>query len=314
MKKALVLGASGGMGYAIVKELIEKEIEVIAFARSKEKLEKLFKNSEKVQIVTGDVFDVRDLMNAAKGIDVIFHAINIPYSEWYDKQPILMRNVVQAAGSSNSKLAIVDNIYAYGRGITRKVNEEHPKNPHTKKGKIRVELSNIAFQANVPVLIAHFPDFYGPNAVNAMLTYTFDKMVQNKKAMFVGNQQNAREYIYTPDGAKAIVELAICDKAYGQSWNIPAAGVITGEKIISIAGSHLHYKKSVSTITKGMIQFLGILDKQMKEVVEMLYLTEEPVVLDGSKYEKEIGPLPATPYEEGIKRTLDFMKSNLSNN
>lgn len=133
MKKALVLGASGGMGYAIVKELIEKEIEVIAFARSKEKLEKLFKNSEKVQIVTGDVFDVRDLMNAAKGIDVIFHAINIPYSEWYDKQPILMRNVVQAAGSSNSKLAIVDNIYAYGRGITRKVNEEHPKNPHTKK-------------------------------------------------------------------------------------------------------------------------------------------------------------------------------------
>lgn len=315
MEKALVLGASGGMGYAIVKELIEREIEVIAFARSKEKLEKLFKNREKIQIVTGDVFNEKDLINAAKGIDVIFHAINIPYSEWYEKQPTLMRNVVRAAESANSKLAIVDNIYAYGRGTgSSRVNEEYPKNPHTKKGKIRVELCNIAFQANVPVLIAHFPDFYGPNAVNAMLTYTFDKMVQNKKTMFVGNKQNAREYIYTPDGAKAIVELAIHEKAYGQSWNIPAAGVISGEKIISIAGSHLHYQKSVSTVTKGMIQILGVFDKQMREVVEMLYLTEDPVVLDGSKYEKEIGTLPATPYEEGIKRTLDFMKSNMSNN
>lgn len=310
MEKALVLGASGGMGYAIVEELIKREIEVIAFARSKEKLEKLFKNSEKVQIVAGDVFDKTELINVAKGIDVIFHAINIPYSEWYEKQPTLMKNVVQAAEVANSKLAVVDNIYAYGRGNGSKINEEYSKNPHTKKGKIRVELSKRAFQAKVPVLIAHFPDFYGPNAINAMLTYTFNKMIQNKKAMFVGNQQNAREYIYTPDGAKAIVELALHDKAYGQNWNIPAAGVITGEKIVSIAGSHLQYQKSVSTVTKGMIRFLGIFDKQMKEVVEMLYLTEDPVVLDGSKYEKEIGALPATPYEEGIKRTLDFMMNN----
>lgn len=310
MKRALVLGASGGMGYAIVEELVDRGIEVIAFARSKEKLEKLFNRREKVQIVKGDVFNKTDLIKAAKGVDVIFHAINIPYSEWSEKQPTLMRNVVHVAESANCKLAIVDNIYAYGRGNGGKVNEELPKNPHTKKGKIRVELGKIAFQANIPVLIAHFPDFYGPNAVNAMLHYTFEKMVQNKKAMFVGNQNNTREYIYTPDGAKAIVELSLHGDAYGQSWNIPAAGVVSGERIIKIAGSHLHYQKSVSTVTKGMIRMLGIFDKQMREVVEMLYLTEVPVVLDGSKYEEKIGPLPATPYEEGIKKTLDFMVNN----
>ncbi|MCC3355323.1 hypothetical protein [Bacillus sp. REN16] len=44
--------------------------------------------------------------------------------------------------------------------------------------------------------------------------------------------------------------------------------------------------------------------------MEMLYLTIDPVVLDGSKYEQEIGPLPATSYEEGIKRTLDCMMKN----
>ncbi|WP_449539205.1 SDR family NAD(P)-dependent oxidoreductase [Ferdinandcohnia sp. Marseille-Q9671] len=307
MKKALVLGASGGMGYAIVCELIERGIEVIAFARSRVKLEKLFKSRKKVEIRTGDVFNKSDLANAANDVDVIFHAINIPYAEWYEKQPTLMRNVVETAEAAKCKLAIVDNIYAYGKGNGSKINEEYPKNPHTKKGKIRVKLGNIANQARIPVLIAHFPDFYGPNAISAMLHYTLDKMIQNKKAMFVGNQKNAREYIYTPDGAKAIVELALRDGAYGQHWNIPGAGVITGKEIIKIAGAQLKYDKPVLTVTKGMIRMLGIFDKQMKEVVEMLYLTEEPVVLDGTKYEQEIGPLPSTPYEEGIKRTLDFM-------
>lgn len=127
MKKALVLGASGGMGYAIVEELVERGIEVTAFARTKDKLEQLYRNRDKVQIVAGDVFDQEDLIHAASGMDVIFHAINIPYSEWYEKQPNLMRNVVQAAESANCKLAIVDNIYAYGRGNGSKVNEMYPK-------------------------------------------------------------------------------------------------------------------------------------------------------------------------------------------
>ncbi|ANC22392.1 NADH-ubiquinone oxidoreductase subunit 6 [Bacillus cereus] len=41
-----------------------------------------------------------------------------------------------------------------------------------------------------------------------------------------------------------------------------------------------------------MIQFIGLFDKQMKKFVEMLYLTEKPVVLSGEKYEKCIGELP----------------------
>ena len=44
MKKALVLGASGGMGYSLVKELSSRGIKVVAFARTKEKLERLFRD------------------------------------------------------------------------------------------------------------------------------------------------------------------------------------------------------------------------------------------------------------------------------
>jgi short-subunit dehydrogenase len=39
MKKALVAGASGGMGYALVGELVSRGIDVVACSRGKEKLE-----------------------------------------------------------------------------------------------------------------------------------------------------------------------------------------------------------------------------------------------------------------------------------
>ena len=37
----------------------------------------------------------------------------------------------------------------------------------------------------------------------------------------------------TPDGAKAMVQLALTDDAYGENWNIPGYSVITGEEIVS---------------------------------------------------------------------------------
>lgn len=57
MKKALVAGASGGMGYAIVCELVSSGVDVVAFARGKEKLDCLYKNLSKVTIFSGDVFN-----------------------------------------------------------------------------------------------------------------------------------------------------------------------------------------------------------------------------------------------------------------
>jgi hypothetical protein len=48
----------------------------------------------------------------------------------------------------------------------------------------------------------------------------------------------------------------------------------------------------------------------MREVVEMFYLNEEPVVLNGEKYEKLIGPVPRTSYPEGLRKTIEYMKQN----
>ncbi|MBN6187227.1 SDR family NAD(P)-dependent oxidoreductase [Aneurinibacillus sp. BA2021] len=311
MKKAMVLGATGGMGYALVKELAGQGIETIAFARTKSKLEALFGTCKNVHIAQGDAFSSADIVRAGSGVDVIFHSVSIPYSQWTEGHPTIIRNVLTAAETLGARLAVVDNIYAYGRGPGKEIGEDYPKQPHTKKGRIRLASESMVWEANrkgLPVLVAHFPDFYGPHAPNTMLHYTLNTMLRGKWAMFVGGQEIKREYIFTPDGAKALVQLAKRSDAYGQHWNIPGCGVITGQEIIAITRKLTGYAGKVGTVGRGTLTLLGLFNRDMREVKELLYLMEEPVILSGSKYETHIGPLPRTSYEEGIRQTIACMK------
>lgn len=311
MTKVLVLGASGSMGYAIVNELLNRDISIRAFARSQAKLERLFGNSTNVTTVSKDVFNIEKLREAAKDVDIIYHALGIPYYEWEDKLVPLLRNILSVAKDVSAKLVIVDNIYAYGKSHGKLVGENFPKQPQTKKGKIRLQLEQMIKQSGVQYLIAHFPDFYGPHAENSLLHETFKKVTLNQRTVFVGNPKIPREYIYTPDGAHDLVELSLRQHTYGQNWNIPGSGVITGNEILHILRRR-GYAKRMTTISKVMIRLGGLFNKMLKEYVELYYLNEYPVILSGEKLQNELGVIPRTPYEMGILTTIDSMESSLS--
>ncbi|WP_375199516.1 SDR family NAD(P)-dependent oxidoreductase [Lysinibacillus sp. RS11] len=311
MKTALVVGASGGMGYALVNELVSRNIHVKAFARNKEKLVALFQHHKNVEIISGDAFNEQEMMKASNGVDVIFHAISFPYQDWAKQHNRCLDMVIKIAEKQGAKIALVDNIYAYGRQSTNRITEETRKEPQTKKGKIRLAMENKLKESNIPSLIVHLPDLYGPNAENTILYETLKKVAQGKKANFVGNMQVKREFLYTVDGAKAMVELALRDDTYNQNWNVPAVHTITGEELVKILRDITGYKKGIRTVSKGMIRLIGIFSPSMKEVVEMLYLTEKPVILSGEKYEKEIGMLPGTSYRVGLEETIKWMNKRV---
>ncbi|QSF46276.1 SDR family NAD(P)-dependent oxidoreductase [Paenibacillus tianjinensis] len=311
MKKAIVIGATGGTGAAITEELVKRGISTIAFGRSSQKLERFaatLGNPAHLTLAVGDAMNPDDIVAQAGDADVLFHCANVPYHEMVSKLIPLGESVMEAAERLAIKVVAIDGIYPYGRKQMDLVTEEHPKQPHTKKGKIRLDYERMLFSmrwSKAKVMIVRLPDYYGPTANEASyLGSTLEAIAAGKMAFFVGNMKVPREFVYLPDAAAMITNLAGKDFAYGQNWNIPGAGLISGREIVRIAQAASGKVKPVIPMKKLGLSLLGMFVPVMKEVVEMLYLTEDPLTLSGDKYKRLIGPVTVTPFQEGISSTV----------
>jgi nucleoside-diphosphate-sugar epimerase len=318
LEKAMVVGATGGTGAVITEELVKRGIRTVAFGRSPGKLEQLrarLDNPEHLSVATGDAFRPDDIARASEGADVLFHCANVPYHEMVAKLIPLGESVMEAAERLGLKVVVIDGIYPYGRRQMARATEEHPKEPHTRKGKIRLAYEKMLFDdrwTRAQVMIARLPDYYGPTANEASyLGSTLEGIAAGKMAFFIGNMRVPREFVYLPDAAYMIAELAARDDAYGQNWHIPGAGLISGRDIVRIARQASGSSKPVIPLGRVGLVLLGMAVPVMKEVVEMLYLTEEPLILSGDKYKRMIGPVRATAFEEGIEATVRALQKNL---
>ncbi|WP_207892430.1 SDR family NAD(P)-dependent oxidoreductase [Paenibacillus pinisoli] len=318
MKKAIVVGATGGTGAAITEELAKQGVPTIAFGRSRKKLEEL---SERIgdyahlTFAEGNALTPEDIIAAAGDADVLFHCANVPYHEMESKLIPLGEAIMEAANRLGINVVAIDGIYPYGRTQAERIDENHPKQPHTRKGKTRLQFEHMLFDKRrwsiSNVIIARLPDYYGPTANAASyLGSTLEAIAAGKMAFFIGNMRIPREYVYLPDAAAMIVELAKHDHAYGQNWNIPGAGLISGRDIVRLARQASGSSKAVIPLGRIGLSLLGMGMPVMKEIVEMLYLTEEPVILDGEKYERQIGPIRKTSFEQGIAATIIALQSS----
>ncbi|WP_201002913.1 SDR family NAD(P)-dependent oxidoreductase [Paenibacillus glycanilyticus] len=315
MKKAVVIGATGGTGAAITEELVSRGIPVVAFGRSRSKLESFaarLGHPANLALAVGDAFKADDVEKASRGAEVMFHCANVPYHEMKERLIPLGEAVMEAADRLGLKVVVIDGIYPYGKRQMERVTEEHPKQPHTRKGQTRLKFAKMVFDARwrqARPLIVRLPDYYGPTANEASyLGSTLEAIAAGKMAFFIGNMNVPREYVYLPDAAKMIVEISLRDQAYGQEWNIPGGDIISGHEIVRLAREASGSKKAVLPLGKAGLSLLGLFVPVMKEVVEMLYLTTEPLRLSAEKYERFIGPIPATGFKQGIYETISQLK------
>ncbi|MFE3191810.1 SDR family NAD(P)-dependent oxidoreductase [Nocardia sp. NPDC059240] len=73
--KALVTGASGFLGGALVRRLVrDGDYEVAILARASSNLRDLYDVIDQIEIITGDLTDQVSLERATKGVDVVFHS------------------------------------------------------------------------------------------------------------------------------------------------------------------------------------------------------------------------------------------------
>ncbi|TFF90383.1 MAG: SDR family NAD(P)-dependent oxidoreductase [Promethearchaeota archaeon] len=314
-KKAVVLGATGAIGSAIVRELAKKGKKVRAITRSEKKAKEMFAGMN-VEIMEADVLNPKEAEKSVEGAEIVYHSIGIPYMKWTKLFPKIQANIIQAMKKSKGRLAYVDNLYMYGKMQGEKIVEDHPRAATSEKGKLRERLAQELLEKHkeeFPVVITRFPDFYGPNVVNGFSKPLFENPLKNKRASWTGSLDKKHSLIFIEDAAKAMIDIAENPDLYGEIWHVEGAEAVTGREFITMIYEQLGKEPKMRVLKKWVAKILGLFVPVVRELTELYDQWEYPFVIDGTKYRKINKNQQVTPHEEGIRKTLDWFEKQIDN-
>jgi nucleoside-diphosphate-sugar epimerase len=311
MQSVAIFGAAGAIGRPVGAELERRGLRFRVVGRSRQKLEEAFGKMKHAEIFPADLSEARSAGAAARGVDTIIYCVGLPYPS-HHLHPVLMRTTVEAAKLVRvERLVLPSSVYSYGVPRTSRVAETHSREPHTRKGKYRKEQEDIVLEAHaagaLQGLIVRLPDFYGPGADIGLANPMFRAALAGKTANWVGPVNQPHEFVYVPDTGPVIVDLAARPECYGEAWNFGGVGTINSMDFITRIYRGVGRAPKYRTVGAGMLKFLGWFNPTMREVIEMLYLQETPVILDDSKLMTKL-KAHKTPYDDGIRQTLDWMR------
>jgi nucleoside-diphosphate-sugar epimerase len=305
-----ILGAGGFAGNALAHELIKHNITVRLVSRGTHEI----RGTESIK---GDLLSARETAEAVRGSDIVYLCVGLPYDSrvWQEMWPRVMQNTIDACKQAQAKLIFLDVVYMYGK-VTGKMTEETPYKPCSKKGEIRANvatmLENEMRKGTLQALIARSADVYGPFAGSTSIPHVlvFDKLLLGKRAQWLVDAHKSHSYTYTSDCAKGMWMLSSQADAFNQVWHLPTSNPAPdGEAFIALAAKELGVSPEYSILKKPMVRFAGIFARKFRESYEMLYQSEFEYSFDSTKFEKRFGYSPK-PYAEGIRETIQFLKTN----
>jgi nucleoside-diphosphate-sugar epimerase len=257
--------------------------------------------------------DSQSIRQAAEGIETIIYLVGVNYWE-FQLHPVLMQRTIDGAIAAGvQRILLIGTVYPYGRPQTATVTEDHPRLPHTFKGKMRKEQEDLLFAAHqsgkLKACELRLPDFYGPNVDKSFLWSTFQAAKSGGRAQLVGPIDKPHQFVYVPDVGPIVAKLLKADGAWGHAWQFAGSGTITqrafAEKIFAASGR----PPKILVANKLILRALGLFNPLMREMVEMHYLQTEPILMDDSRLGQLLGGIRRTYYDEGIRETLAAMPS-----
>lgn len=308
MEITALIGASGSLGRSIAGALSAKGGPYRVIGRSESSLRSTFGHDPLAAIVTWDPDSPESVRQSLEGIDTAIYMVGVNYWQ-FELHPQLMQKTLDGAIAAGvQKLLLIGTVYPFGRPQSERVNEDHPRQPHTYKGRMRRQQEDLVLAAHstgkLQTAILRLPDFYGPGVDKSFLWSAFQAAKSGKRAQLVGPIDTPHEFVYIPDAAATIVRLIAEPRAWGSSWNLGGAGVTSTRAMADEIFAQAGRKPRYTLAGKTMLRLFGLFNPTVRELVEMHYLQTTPVILDDTRLANLLGGLVKTPYKDGIRQTL----------
>lgn len=304
-----VLGASGGIGGAITRELAARGHTVVAVNRAGDA-----EVPDGVERRAGDLSTVHAARQAIGTADVVVLAAQPPYPQWVSRWPALVDNVLVGAEAAAARLVFVDNLYMYAPAAGP-ISERSPEHATDAKGALRHRLGRALLAAHtdgrVRVSIGRFSDYYGPRGTNSglyMMGIAAGLRGRTMRGLIDLDQPHT--FSYLPDAARAFAVLVEDRLADGQAWILPAAPPITQRELLALINAELPSPVRVGTITPLMLRLAGLFNPLIRESRSVAVQYDRPWVTDASRFDAAFGPLDVTAHTTAVATTVAWFRQH----
>jgi nucleoside-diphosphate-sugar epimerase len=303
-----LFGAAGAIGQSIAAALREAGRPYRVVGRSRESLARSFGGDPQAEIATWNPDDPASVRAAARGIDTIVYLVGVNYWQFELHPPLMAKTLAGAVAEGVRHMLLVGTVYPYGHARTTPVREDHPREPHTFKGRMRKAQEDLLLEAHagarIKGAVLRLPDFYGPDVEKSFLQGAITAAIRGGAANMIGPLDRPHEFVFVPDVGPVVARLVDTAAAWGRVWHLAGAGVTTQRALVDEIGRQVGRPVKVRAAGKWMLRIVGLFNQFMREMVEMHYLLTEPVIMDDTALQALIGPIAKTPYAEGIRQTL----------
>jgi nucleoside-diphosphate-sugar epimerase len=242
---------------------------------------------------------------------VVYHCAMPTFSRWVELFPPMMEAVIEGAASAGAKLVFADDTWMYGK-VEGPMTEDLPYRPVSGKGVLRAWLAEMLLRAHdrgtVRVAIGRAGELYGPAVESVLGRNLFEEALKGKRVRFIGNPDVPLTPTFIEDFARGLIVLGEREEALGEVWHVPTAEPTTGRRFVRTIFEACGEDARIVAVGSGMATALGLFWPVAREGAEIVYQFEQPFVVDSGKYVSAFGEGAATPYRDGIRRTLDWYR------
>lgn len=199
---------------------------------------------------------------------------------------------------------MVGNVYGYGP-VDGPMTEDLPLAANTSKGRVRARMwldakaAHDAGRVRATEVRAH--DFLGPGAASYYTLTVQPAVLAGEKATFFPADLDApHSWTYTVDTARTAIAAGEHEQSWGRAWHVPSTADISVRQLTQlIAEATGKAPAGLATMTRDDLAALAASDTIVAEVVEMLYMTERPAVLDSTQT-RQLLSIQATLIDEVV--------------
>lgn len=317
-KQVLVTGADGFIGSHLVERLLQQGAKVKALVLYNsfgswgllEQIES--KDNQNLEVILGDINDPHFCMQLLEGQEIVFHLaalINIPYSyvaprSYFETNILGTINLLEAARHHKvKKFLSTSTSEVYGTATYSPMDEEHPlqaQSPYaaSKVGSDKAVMSYFLSFDSPVTIVRPFNNFGPRQSARAVIPTIISQLLSDKvKEVKLGSLKPVRDYIYAQDTAEAFIRIALADKSVGEIINVGVGDGYSIEDIYKLVSKKTGVDKTVITDDQR-------LRPEKSEVWKL--------VCDNSKMVKLIDWKPEVSFEEGLDKTIEWIKTHLN--